>query len=151
MAQEIQKYQRFVKTPYNFTSRPKLRQILSGIPSWNEDDLLRASKLIEAPKQTDTVETIRKSRIPKGLQLLQVTERDITESYVQPQRLTPRDWQLLLSCARSAIFQQGDVIIQENTFNRFLYRIKSGQVKIVKYAVSLFFFLIVFLLTWSLF
>eukprot|EP00013_Stygamoeba_regulata_P009560 CAMPEP_0177682574 /NCGR_PEP_ID=MMETSP0447-20121125/31329_1 /TAXON_ID=0 /ORGANISM="Stygamoeba regulata, Strain BSH-02190019" /LENGTH=832 /DNA_ID=CAMNT_0019192081 /DNA_START=130 /DNA_END=2628 /DNA_ORIENTATION=+ len=43
-----------------------------------------------------------------------------------------RDWPQLLSCARQATFQKGDVIVQEGSKNSRLYKVKTGVVQAQK-------------------
>lgn len=48
------------------------------------------------------------------------------------EELTDRDWQLLLSGATPIVYLRGDFIVKEGSPNKFLYRIKSGKVKVEK-------------------
>lgn len=129
MAQEYIKYQKCVQVPFKFTSNKEVRNFLAQVEAWNEDDLIRASKLVE---NTVNPEPLPKNRIHKSLQLIQKIEEGTSNPYLKPRTMTERDWNMLLSCSNQVTFQQGDVIIEENSFNKFLYRIKSGKVNIIK-------------------
>lgn len=130
MSQEFQKYQKCVQKSYKFSSNDEVRNFLTQVEPWTEDDLIRGSKLVES-NDGSTPEVPAKNRIHKSFHLIQNIE-GVNESSIQPRRMSDRDWQTLLSCANLVTFQPGETIIQENGFNRFLYRIKSGTVNIMK-------------------
>ncbi|EGG25213.1 RasGEF domain-containing protein [Cavenderia fasciculata] len=48
------------------------------------------------------------------------------------EELTERDWSLLLTSATVITYHRGDVVIEENTINSYLYRIKSGVLGVEK-------------------
>ncbi|EFA77570.1 RasGEF domain-containing protein [Heterostelium album PN500] len=48
------------------------------------------------------------------------------------EELTERDWSVLLTNATVITYHRGDVVIEENTINSYLYRIKSGTLGVEK-------------------
>lgn len=46
--------------------------------------------------------------------------------------LTERDWLLLLTNSKNLIYWKDDVILEEGTFNKHLFRVKNGRVRIEK-------------------
>ncbi|GAM20898.1 hypothetical protein SAMD00019534_040730 [Acytostelium subglobosum LB1] len=48
------------------------------------------------------------------------------------EELTERDWSVLLTNATVITYHHGDVVIEENTINSYLYRIKTGTLSVEK-------------------
>lgn len=109
----------------------KLIDSLIHLEIWSEEDLLRVSKLIE--NDSITKENSNTLRLPKSMQPKNI-EKDPAPFHTT--NMEERDWKLLLSCANEVSYKQGDVIIEQGTFNKFLYRIKSGQCRVLKVEVT---------------
>lgn len=57
------------------------------------------------------------------------SEEEIVKKLVAPTELTERDWSLILSSANPETFQKDDLVMQEGTYNRCIFRIKKGSVR----------------------
>jgi hypothetical protein len=64
------------------------------------------------------------------------TDEEIVKKLVAPTELTERDWSLILSSANPESFQKDDLVMQEGTYNRCIFRIKKGSVRGEIYCVS---------------
>lgn len=126
-----------LRNSYNFQTLPSVQESLVSAEAWNENDIFRVSKLHEPrtegehalPSRLDSKEF---ERITKSI-LAGKGKVSTTDN-----KLSKRDWQLLLATANVVTLQKNTVIIQEGTLNTHLYRIKSGRVRVEKAMVSTF-------------
>jgi len=76
---------------------------------------------------TTTQENLRRSQsFEKG----KPSEEEVQKKLGQPTELNERDWSLILAGANPEQFQKDDLIVQEGTYNRCIYRIKKGTVRV---------------------
>lgn len=131
----IREFKETLKVPYNITPNVKVQEMILNVDVWNENDLFRVSKLQEQKNEKHTkiqrfdshsLEKITKS-IMNGKDKLSNTPSN---------KLSSRDWQLILSYANIVNFKKDDTIIQEGSENKYLYKIKEGICRVEKIMVS---------------
>ena len=95
-----------------------------------EEELSLLSKEVEP--------TVRDVPLPNaGLNFKTVDDEVDKRSQVsvEKEKLSADDWNKLLAIARDVNYKRHDPVIEEDAVNRFLYRVKAGEVRIEKTVV----------------
>mmetsp|Transcript_14885 Transcript_14885/g.20793 ORF Transcript_14885/g.20793 Transcript_14885/m.20793 type:complete len:772 (-) Transcript_14885:1494-3809(-) len=134
MNHEYQRYVSCVSKAYSFESSDFTRSFLFALELWNEQDLQKLSLMREPRKKSDEPDaavSVQKRSLFRRKNTVRFLDCTIDEVELD---MTDRDWKLLLSCAVPIVFIKDQVIIDERTQNTCMYKIKSGTVKVVKFA-----------------
>mmetsp|Transcript_4454 Transcript_4454/g.6234 ORF Transcript_4454/g.6234 Transcript_4454/m.6234 type:complete len:1257 (-) Transcript_4454:61-3831(-) len=97
----------------------KIQEYILSAEIWEAEDLIRLAQLKEECKDRK-VDNSRKY----------ITGRSNIATDIDA--LSYREWELLLTNARTIVFAKEEVVFEENSFNRMLYRVKSGKFRVEK-------------------
>lgn len=135
-AKRIREFQDCLTLPYNIGSYDKVRSLLANAEIWDENEIFRFSKLREARHDEDAQLPSRfdsKTFAKISRSLIGGKQNVSTEA----NKLTHRDWQLLLAIATIESHNKDSVIVKEGISNNYLYRIKQGKLRVEKKNVHL--------------
>eukprot|EP01119_Soliformovum_irregulare_P000157 TRINITY_DN10119_c0_g1_i1.p1 TRINITY_DN10119_c0_g1~~TRINITY_DN10119_c0_g1_i1.p1 ORF type:complete len:736 (+),score=227.96 TRINITY_DN10119_c0_g1_i1:17-2224(+) len=138
MGEDLYKIRHLQSVPYKFIQMSTIVDYLLNVDFWSTDDIHRVSKLREPGESRDpsAMSTISpaKRRIGRtGSMFGNANFGSMTiDNNLEPSPLSDRDWKILLSCAKEVKYKKGDTIVEEGDFNRFLFKIKEGRVKVIK-------------------
>jgi hypothetical protein len=120
---------------YALTPMPSFKYGIMTSEAWDENDIYRFSKIREQKAaqvfKTPRYDSRQFARIAKSML---AGNQNVS---IENLKLTSRDWQLLLATSHIKVFQKDDVVVSEGGSNPFLYRIKSGSLRVEKWLVCI--------------
>eukprot|EP01097_Dermamoeba_algensis_P009489 TRINITY_DN667_c0_g1_i4.p1 TRINITY_DN667_c0_g1~~TRINITY_DN667_c0_g1_i4.p1 ORF type:complete len:916 (-),score=254.98 TRINITY_DN667_c0_g1_i4:345-3092(-) len=123
----------FRDPPYPTRPITQFKDWLKEAEVWDDNYIYTISKLREA----DDAKNLKGGKGTKYFQTMSIAGPQ-TVSTTQ-EELSDRDWKLLLTCVTEKKYMKNDVIMEQDIFNSFLYRVKKGSVRIEKTKDSLTF------------